>query len=297
MKQMKIGYFADGPWAHRAFELLIVDTRFRIQFICVRYDSGDIVLEKYARNHGIDLLRHRRVSSKDFLVSVEKYDCDIFVSMSFNQIFTTNFIKATPLRTINCHAGLLPFYRGRNVLNWVLINDEKEWGITVHYVDEGIDTGDIILQTRFRITDEDDYSTLLVKAQEECASILVEALVLLYLGEATRTYQKTIHPVGLYCVQRKMGDERLNWNQSSRSVFNFVRAICPPGPSARSLLKGEEMQIHRVSLIQNAPAYNLIPGAVIGRTSNSIIVKTFDTCISIENYTYTGIIRIGDRFT
>ena len=59
-----------------------------------------------------------------------------------------------PLKTINCHAGKLPFYRGRNILNWVLINDEREFGITVHYVDEGIDTGDIILQRVFPITDK-----------------------------------------------------------------------------------------------------------------------------------------------
>jgi methionyl-tRNA formyltransferase len=65
--------------------------------------------------------------------------------MSFNQIFKSEIINLPRLKTINCHAGKLPFYRSRNILNWVLINDEKEFGITVHYVDEGIDTGDIIL--------------------------------------------------------------------------------------------------------------------------------------------------------
>ena len=73
--------------------------------------------------------------------------------MSFNQIFRKDIINLTPIGIINCHAGKLPFYRGRNILNWVLINDEKEFGITVHFVDEGIDTGDIILQKTFPITD------------------------------------------------------------------------------------------------------------------------------------------------
>ena len=76
------------------------------------------------------------------------------------------------LKTINCHAGKLPFYRGRDILNWVLINDEKEFGITVHYMDEGIDTGDIILQRTFPITDEDSYKTLLERSYDECANIL-----------------------------------------------------------------------------------------------------------------------------
>ena len=62
---------------------------------------------------------------------------------------------------INCHAGKLPDYRGRNILNWALINDEKEFGITVHFIDEGIDTGDIILQESFEIKDSDNYKSLL----------------------------------------------------------------------------------------------------------------------------------------
>ena len=66
--------------------------------------------------------------------------------------------------------------QGRNILNWVLINDESEFGITVHYVDEGIDTGDIIKQSTFQITDADDYSTLLEKAYSGCAELLSKAV-------------------------------------------------------------------------------------------------------------------------
>ena len=172
MNKLKIGYFADGPWAHRAFEKISDDQRFKIQFICVRNDSGDKVLEQYAADNSIPLLRHPKVSSSIFLDSIARYNCDIFVSMSFNQILKKNFIDFPPLKTINCHAGKLPFYRGRNILNWVLINDEKEFGITVHYVDEGIDTGDIILQRTYPISDEDTYDTLLKISYSECANTL-----------------------------------------------------------------------------------------------------------------------------
>ena len=97
--------------------------------------------------------------------------------MSFNQIFKNNLINLPPLKIINCHAGKLPFYRGRNVLNWVLINDENEFGITVHFIDEGIDTGDIILQKTFKIDDTDDYQTLLSRAYKECGSILYDSIL------------------------------------------------------------------------------------------------------------------------
>ncbi len=77
----------------------------------------------------------------------------------------------------------------------MLINDEDEFGITVHYIDSGIDTGDIILQKSFPITDDDNYSTLLDVAFEQCAKLLYEAIVLIMNGTAPRIEQNSIHPI------------------------------------------------------------------------------------------------------
>lgn len=93
MRKIKIGYFADGPWGHYAFELLNNDERFEIGFICVRYDSEDEVFIKLANDNNIDLIKHRDVNSDEFLNEIHKYLCDIFVSMSFNQILRTKFIN------------------------------------------------------------------------------------------------------------------------------------------------------------------------------------------------------------
>ena len=153
---MDIGYFADGPWSHKAFDLIISDPEIKIKFICVRYDTKDETLKKLSIKHNIDYLMNSNINNESFLNDLKKYDCDLFVSMSFDQIFKEEIINLPPLKTINCHSGKLPFYRGRNILNWVLINDEKEFGVTVHYIDEGIDTGDIILQDSFAISDLDD---------------------------------------------------------------------------------------------------------------------------------------------
>ena len=72
--------------------------------------------------------------------------------MSYDQIIKEDLLKLPLKGFINCHAGALPFYRGRNVLNWVLINGESEFGITVHYIDEGIDTGAILLKKELNIS-------------------------------------------------------------------------------------------------------------------------------------------------
>jgi methionyl-tRNA formyltransferase len=292
---MKIGYFGDGPWAYEALEKLFENPFLRIVFICARYDHPDLVLSKFASEKKIDFFTHPKINSDEFLEKVALYKCDLFVSMSFNQIFKHRLIEHPPKGTINCHAGKLPFYRGRNILNWVLINDENEFGITVHYMDDGIDTGDIILQETNPITDQDDYSTLLKRAYSGCANLLTRSVKQIHDGTAQRIPQKQIHALGFYCTNRKEGDEKLDWSQPSRDIFNFVRSICSPGPQARTFLGGNEILINRVEWILNAPSFKGIPGAVLAKSANCFEVKTLDSFIRVLEWSGEVTIKVGDR--
>ncbi len=293
--RITIGYFADGPWAHRAFEKFIQDKGIKIAFICLRYDTKDLVLQEFGQKYDIDVLSVPNVNAPGFISMLQKYHADLFVSMSFNQIFKNNIIHLPPLKTINCHAGKLPYYRGRNILNWVLINDEKEFGITVHYVDEGIDTGDIILQKVYEITDEDTYATLLERAYNGCAELLYDAVKVIQDRKVQTVRQDMIDKVGLYCGKREEGDELLNWNQTSRDIFNFVRALCVPGPQALSYIKGKPIKINQVKLVDGAHAYKGIPGQVIGKGKTGFYVKTLDSMVELTEYSYRDRIKIGDR--
>lgn len=294
-RRLRIGYFADGIWAHKTFEKLICDKSVQIMFIMVRYDIQDAVLKNYAERYNIPLLIHENINSEEFIQQVKKYEADLFVSMSFDQIFGKVIRELPPLKTINCHAGKLPFYRGRNILNWVLINDEKEFGITVHYVDKGIDTGDIILQRVYKITDEDDYATLLERACSGCADLLYDAIKLIQKGNVKTTRQTDIDKMGMYCGRRCAGDEILDWNQSSRDIFNFVRAICKPGPQATSFIRGEKITINKVKMVEGVRPYKNTVGQVVGKSENGFLVKTQDTVVEVIEYTYHGKIRTGDR--
>tara|TARA_B100001057_G_C22869145_1_gene957936 strand:+ start:3349 stop:4242 length:894 start_codon:yes stop_codon:yes gene_type:complete len=294
--KLRIGYFADGPWGHNTFNKLINDKDIQICFLCAKYNTNDFTLKNYSETHKIDYLNHKNVNSEKFISLIKKYNCDLFVSMSFDQIFKTKILSLPKLKTINCHAGKLPFYRGRNILNWALINDEKEFGITVHYVDEKIDTGDIILQKTFQITDQDNYKTLLDRAHVECANVLYESILSIKKASVRPKKQKEIHPVGFYCSKRKKEDEIINWNQTSREIFNFVRAICTPGPCARAFINKKEMKINKVQLIDNAPNFKSIIGSIINKTSNSFTVKTKDNFIEVIEFEFDGNVNIGDRF-
>ncbi len=295
MKKIKIGYFADGPWSHKAFNLLIDDPTIEIKFIVPRSDTKDQTLLNYSKKYKIDYYSNTNINSDHFFKILKKSKIDLGVSMSFNQIFKNKVANFPVLGTINCHAGKLPFYRGRNVLNWVLINDELDFGITVHYIDDGIDTGDIVLQRSFPITDNDNYNTLLNKAYNQCALILYDAIKLIQNNKQNRIKQNSINSVGFYCGIRKEGDELIDWNQSSRELFCFIRALCKPGPMATSYSNGFKIKIDNASLIENAPIYKSTVGQVVGITKRGFVIKTKDSSIEIFSLESNVNLKIGDR--
>jgi methionyl-tRNA formyltransferase len=297
MKKIKIGYFADGPWSYNAFDLLIKDDSIEIAFIIPRTDSKDSVLLGYSQKYNIPYLKGYNINSIEFYNIAASFNCDLFVSMSFNQIFKSRIFSLPHLGTINCHAGKLPFYRGRNILNWALINDEKEFGITVHFIDEGIDTGDIILQRCFPISDADDYNSLLEISYTECASILFDSIKSLQLNNFVRIKQINIDKIGFYCGQRKEGDEVIKWNQSTRELFNFIRALSNPGPMATTFLNGNKIMINKASIIKDAVNYKCINGLIVGKSNRGFLVKTEDNIIEISQlYIENDIkLKVGDR--
>ena len=295
MKKLRIGYFADGPWSHLAFEKIIEDSDLEVAFIAPRTDTSDYTLKNYADKYAIDYLHPVKINSDEFFEQAQQYNCDLFVSMSFNQIFRSRITNLPPLKTINCHAGKLPFYRGRNILNWALINDEKEFGITVHYIDEGIDTGDIILQRNYPISDEDDYGSLLEIAYLECANILYDAIKQIQRGTSDRIPQHLIHPVGFYCGRRGPGDEIIDWNQSARALFNFIRSVASPGPQATTSMAGSVVRINRARIVEDAPVYKNTVGQLLSKTENGFLVKTQDSFIEISEIESDHKLRVGDK--
>lgn len=294
---MRLGYFADGPWAHLALECIAADDRCSIAFIVPRFDTQDPVLREWAQRLQVPFLPLADVNSPQSLQQLAEFRADLFVSMSFNQILKRDILALPPQGIINCHAGALPAYRGRNVLNWALINDEPSFGVTIHYVDEGIDTGDIILQRQEPITDQDTYASLLSRATVACAELLHEALIQIATGTASRTPQSHIAPVGLYVGRRRAGDEWIDWNWPSRRIFNFVRAISAPGPRAQSVMDGHTLFIERAALIPGAPNYIGTPGEIVGVGARTIVVKTGDSTIALDRPEGAPIrLHIGKRF-
>ncbi len=289
---MKIGYFGDGPWAHLALDRIRAEPAIEVSFIVARDDTRDPVLAAAANEMDVPFLTHPNVNSDEFITEASRFGADLYASMSFNQILRRPILDATPGGFINCHAGALPFYRGRNPLNWALINGEDRIGVTVHHVDDGIDTGDIIVQRFADVGPDDSYADILDRAFPLCAEVMLEALQALAAGRATRQPQSAIHPVGFYCGRRSDGDEWIDWTWSSERIHNFVRAITSPAPGARTVRRRDPLVEHLAILktcrIPGAPNYLATCGEIVGRDAEGAIVKTGDGTLRIVSAAAIG---------
>lgn len=295
---MKIGYFADGPWGVQALRRILEDPGFEVAFLVVRYRSPDQALRVLAAERGLPLLEFPNVNEPEAVRRLAGFGCDLFVSMSFDQIFRDDILRAAGLGIINCHAGDLPRYRGRNVLNWALINGEDRIGVTVHAVDRGVDTGPIIRKVYVPVGIDDDYPSVLEKCYPACASALHAALRDLRddPGAIAGTPQSG---AGFYCVRRTAADERLDWNWPSLRAHNFIRAITRPAPGARTRFGAETLRIWRSRYDASAPLYLGAPGAVVEVRAGSAVVKTGDSHLEILEWSHDDgsprPLRVGDR--
>lgn len=247
---MKLGLFADGIWGLNVLKLILNNKSIKLKFICLRYHETDSFLRNYAKKKKIKIFRVKNVNSNNFIKKIKKFKVDLLASMSYDQIFSKNFLKN--FFVINCHAGLLPAYRGRNPINWAIINGEKYYGVTTHIVDEKIDTGNLILQKKFRIFKSDNYATILKKTYKRCAKILFHTIILiLKKGKNLKTIdQNSLNKKSSYYFKRKKGDEIINTDSNAREIINFVKALVYPGPYAIYNLNNKRIKIKNVSEIK-----------------------------------------------
>src|SRR5262249_49192194 len=142
---MRLLFFGDGAWA--AGSLRRIATRpWPVAAVVLRRRPSSEALSEAARARGLPVLQPGNVNSPAFLEIVRSFAPDLNVSVSYDQIVRRPLLESAPRGFVNFHAGKLPHYRGKNVVNWALINGETEIGMTGHFMDEGIDTGDILVQ-------------------------------------------------------------------------------------------------------------------------------------------------------
>ncbi len=293
-KKINIGFFGDGIWAINSVKELLKIKSIKLKFICPRYKKPDQNLIKLASNKNINLIKLKNVNHKISIRLIKSLNIDLIISMSYNQIFKKKIISLFKKKIINCHAGYLPFYRGRSPLNWVLINDEKFFGITAHYINSKIDEGDIIFQKKFLIRDQDNYLSILNKAYINCPKVLVKAIRLILNKKVKPIKQNSIDKRGSYYRKRISGDEIIDWSKNSREIYCFIRALSRPSVMATTFSKRRKITINKADIVRVKMKNNHIPGTIIKMTKNFFIVKTINSALKVKEW--SGTVKKGTVF-
>lgn len=192
-------------------------------------------LKVYAKNNNIPLLMHTKELIPPY--------ADIGVSNGYSQIISPQLLKMFPKGIINIHGALLPQYRGGNVLNWVLVNGEKETGVTIHYMDEGIDTGDIIAQIKIPIKKTDTAKKLCEKLNENACTLFEKTWESIRKNQIKRIIQDESE--AHYWPARKPKDGKIDFKKmDDKQIYNLVRALVHPWPGAYFYKNGKKITIN-----------------------------------------------------
>ena len=284
---MRILYFADGDWGTQSLQLLL-DRGADIIGVVLRVRPSDPTLAELATSADLPLWQPKNANAPDFVQKVADYGPDLNLSMSYDQILRSPILATAQLGSINFHAGKLPQYRGRNPLNWALINGEEEVGLSALFIDNGIDTGDIVLQRTVPVGWTDTYGDVLDRVVAAFPAMVCETVDLLASGDYERIPQSHLH--GTYFPTREEGDEWLDWTDSSRDLYNKIRAIARPAPGARTSLGEEQVVIWKAAYDPKWPMYKANPGQVVGRErGRGVLVKTGDSTLLVEE------VQVDDR--
>jgi methionyl-tRNA formyltransferase len=283
---LQILLFGDGAWAADSLLRLHSNARIEVLAVVQRVQPSEETLAKTARDLKIPIVQPRNVNSDDFVRYVRLLYPHLSLSISYNQILKAPLLQTAPLGTVNFHAGKLPYYRGRNVINWAIINGETEIGLTSHFVDEGIDTGDIIHQETLPIEWTDTYGDVLTRVVNRFPDFVMRTVLSLISGDYERRSQTDV--TGTYFGAREVGDEWLDWSDTSFNIHNKIRGISRPAPGAKTMLGNESLTVWRAFFDPSSPRYLATPGQVVGRNSAGAVVKTGDSTILVQEVEYAN---------
>lgn len=230
-------------------------------------------VKELALNEGIKVLQPANIKDPLFLNELSGMQPEIIVVVAYGKILPAQILKLPPNGCINVHASLLPKYRGAAPIPWAIINGEKKTGITTMLMDEGLDTGDIILQEETEITDSDNAETLSKRLSEIGAYLLIKTIRGIKDGSI-----KPVPQVGdpSYAPPFKKEDGRINWSKSAREIFNFVRGMYP-WPGAYCYLNKERIKIIKVKVIEGSGS----PRRIEKASGGELIIGTGEGLISI----------------
>jgi len=245
-------------------------------------------VKKLALQHGLPVYQPLKVKDPEFIEMVKELAPDVIVSAAFGQILPRTFLEIPPYGCINVHASLLPQYRGAAPIQYSVINGETETGITIMYMDAGIDTGDIILQESLAISQDETGGSLFDKLAVLGSELIVKALGQIADNTAVRTPQDNEKATYVKVIDKEMG--RLDFSWSAVRLERLIRGL-NPWPSAFTLLDGKTLKLWQAQVENNSMTANresVQPGTVVEIRKDALVIQTGEGLLVIKELQLEG---------
>jgi methionyl-tRNA formyltransferase len=222
------------------------------------------VKKALAKNKMLPLLQPKRIKDRQAIEEIRALKPEVMVVMAYGQILSRDLLEIPPIACLNLHASLLPRWRGAAPIQAAIAAGDRETGITVIYMDEGLDTGDILLQREIGILPSETGGSLHDRLAQIAPKVLLESLHLLPNKNAPRTPQN--NAVATYAPKLKREAGRIDWSEPAEVIERKIRAY-NPWPGGSTQLAGGNLKIFSASIVD----LNGKPGEILGRDRELII--------------------------
>ena len=227
--------------------------------------------------YNIPVYQPKKVRDPECVEELRKYNADVMVVVAFGQILPKEILEMTPYGCINVHASLLPKYRGAAPIQWAIIEGEEVTGVTTMQMDEGLDTGDMILKTEVPVAADETGESLHDKLAAAGAALCVETLKALEDGTAVREKQGESPTAYAKMLTKELGD--IDWAEPAVKIERIVRGL-NSWPSAYTHWNGKVMKIWRAAA-ETSEAADVQPGTVVSVEKESFAVQTGDGILRV----------------
>ena len=249
-------------------------------------------VKEYTLEHNLNLLQPEKLRDELFLAELKKLNPDLQIVVAFRMLPKVVW-EIPAYGTFNLHASLLPQYRGAAPINFAIMNGEKETGLTTFFIDDKIDTGNIILQQKLEIDEKDNFETLHDRMMVEGAALVLKTINNIIDGEVKLVDQHQLIKEGeaLKTAPRIFKEDcKIDWNRPVQQVYNFIRGLSP-WPVAYTNFKDDSGKEYYVKIFKTAPIitnHSCEPGEVETDSKSYIKVYCSDGFLIIEELQLSG---------
>lgn len=282
---MKIVFMGTPDFAVPNLEMLYKNENYNIELVVTQGDKkrgrGKKIkfppVKEKALELGLEVYQPENINSEDSIKKIRDIAPDFIIVVAFGQILRKDILSIPKYGCINVHASLLPKYRGAAPINWAIIDGEKNTGITIMQMDQGLDTGDILNKKSIEISIEDDYPSLHDKLASLGGELLINTLEDMVNEDVNRVVQDDNLSNYAPMIFKETG--KINWDDYAHNIVNKVRGL-KPWPTAYTNYEDMNMKIHKAKVLDEK-SYGEI-GEILKVCDEGIYVSTKDKMILIE---------------